>query len=330
MKKLGKGLLYLIVIVLLIAVVGVAYITLALPNVGEAENIKIEATPQRIARGKYLALHVSVCLDCHSPHDETKFGLPVDSTHLGAGGMKFDKAVGFPGNVVVSNITPFKLKEWTDGELFRAITAGVKKDGSAIFPLMPWPYYSKMDREDIYSIIAYLRTLKPLETNHPKTTLDFPLNILVHTMPEKATLGIKPAESDTLKYGEYLVQSAACKDCHSQDNQGKLLPGLEFAGGKAFGVNGNTLRSSNITPDPSTGIGKWTKQDFIARFRAFPDENKASHVNSTDFQTIMPWWNYSKLTDADLASIYAYLRTVKPVNNKVVKFTVNSVAVGSN
>ncbi|MEO8884574.1 MAG: cytochrome C [Mucilaginibacter sp.] len=328
MKKIAKGIAYLLIIIVLIGIVAVSYITLALPNVGPAEDIKVQITPQRIERGKYLALHVSACLDCHSAHDWTKLGGPVDTTMLGSGGEVFDAGQGFPGKVIVPNITPFNLKSWTDGEIFRAATTGVKKDGSPIFPLMPWKYYSKMDREDIYSIIAYLRTLKPIENTHPKAKLDFPLNILVHTMPQKATLGTKPAAADTIKYGEYLVQSAACKDCHSQDNNGEILPGMEFAGGKEFKINGHSLKSANITPDAVTGIGNWTKQQFIARFRVLNDVSKAPTINKArDFQTLMPWWQYSKMTDGDLSSIYAYLKTVKPVSNTVIKFQLNSAPV---
>jgi mono/diheme cytochrome c family protein len=323
MKKLTKALAFIIVLVILIAIIAVAYITLALPNVGKPQVIKITATPQRIVRGKYLAIHVAACLDCHSPHDWTKFGGPIDTTHLGAGGQKFDAGVGFPGDVVVPNITPHHLGVWSDGEIFRAITTGVKKDGSAIFPLMPWPYYAKMDKEDVYSIIAYLRTLKPVNAEYPKAKLNFPLNILVHTMPEKASLGIKPQPTDTIKYGEYLVQSAACKDCHSKDKKGKVIAGLEFAGGKEYTVNGNTLKSANITPDPETGIGNWSKAAFIARMKVFNDESKAAIIkNKSDFQTIMPWWEYSGLSDNDLGAMYAYLKTVKPVKNQVVKFQV--------
>lgn len=123
-----------------------------------------------------------------------------------------------------------------------------------------------------------------------------------------------------------MVQSAACKDCHSQDEKGKLLPGLVFAGGKQYTVNGNTLRSANITPDKETGIGTWTKAQFIARLKLFNDESKATSVNKTDFQTIMPWWDYSGMSDDDLGAIYAYLKTVEPVKNQVVKFQVNSLA----
>lgn len=323
MKKIGKGLLYVVVTIILIVVIAVSYITIALPNVGKPEDIKIALTPERIARGEYLSNHVTVCTDCHSQRNWSKFAGPLKSG-LGVGGELFDATAGFPGTVYSPNITPFNLKDWTDGQIFRAITMGVRKNGEAIFPLMPWPYYSKMSREDLYSIIAYIRTLKPVVAGYPKSKLDFPLNIIVHTMPQKATLGAMPLSSDTVKYGGYLVQSAACKECHSQDKNGTPIPGLEFAGGHEYGIKGNTVRSANITPDKETGIGNWTEAVFLQRFKAFNDTAKIAHVSNTEFQTIMPWYAYAGMKDADLKAIYAYLRTIKPVNNKVVRFQVNS------
>ncbi len=321
MKKIAKLIAYLAIIVVVLIVVSVSYITLALPNVGSPENIKVELIPQRIEHGKYLANHVVLCVDCHSKRDWSKLAGPIDSTSLGGGGEVFDKGVGLPGEVHVPNITPFNLSAWTDGELFRTITTGERKDGTAIFPLMPWRYYSKLSREDIYDIIAYIRTLKPIKTTYPKSKLDFPLNIIVHTLPQKAELGTKPNPSDTLKYGAYMVQSCACKECHSQDDKGTLLPGLEFAGGRAFKMNGSTVRSANITADKTTGIGNWTKQMFIARFKAFSNPKEASKVNAGDFQTVMPWWSYSGMSENELSAIYAYLKTIKPIHNQVVKFS---------
>jgi hypothetical protein len=238
----------------------------------------------------------------------------------GGGGEVFDGKVGFPGNVHVPNITPFAMKNWTDGELFRAITTGERKNGDPIFPLMPWPYYSKLSREDVYSIIAYIRTLKPIQTTYPKSTLNFPLNILVHTMPQKASLGEIPPSTDSIKYGEYMCRSAGCIECHSKSDNGKIIAGMEFAGGHEYQVNGVIIRSANITPDKKTGIGTWKEADFIAMFKAFTNPSKASSVVTGNFQTIMPWYDYAGMTDGDLKSIFQYLRTVKPVKNEVVKY----------
>ncbi len=323
MKKLLKYTVYVVIVVVVIAVAAVSYITLALPNVGKAEDIKVALTPQRIERGKYLANHVTLCMDCHSTRDWTKFAGPMLEGSDGKGGEKFDAAVGFPGNVEVPNITPYHLGNWTDGELLRAITAGVRKDGSAIFPIMPWPYYSKMDREDLYSIIAYIRSLKPIKADYASAKLNFPLNIIVHTMPHKASLGKIPDVKDTLKYGEYLVTSAACMECHSQVDKGKLIPGLEYAGGREFVIpNAGTVRSANITADKATGIGSWTKAQFVNVFKQYADSTKAkATVKPHEFQTIMPWYKYADLKETDLEAIYAYVKTIKPIKNQVVKFS---------
>lgn len=321
MKKAVKYIAYLVIAVALLIVIVISYVTMALPDVGKPEDIKVNAEAQKIERGKYLANHVVLCVDCHSKRDWSKFAGPIDSNSIGGGGELFDESVGFPGDVHVPNITPYNLSNWTDGELFRAITCGVRKNGAAIFPLMPWPYYSKLSRDDIYAVMSYIRTLKPVKSSYPPSKLNFPLNIIVHTMPQKADLGKLPDPADTLKYGAYLVQAAACKECHSQDNNGKLLAGLEFAGGHPFKVNGVTVMSANITADKETGIGNWTKEMFIARFKAFSNAKDAGSVKAGDFQTIMPWWGYSGMTENDLGAMYAYLKTIKPINNKVIKFS---------
>src|SRR5688572_30822069 len=164
MKNLPKviGLVLLGIVVLIGLFIG--YIKLALPDVGEAEDITIELTPERIERGKYLAHSVTICMDCHAIRDWSKFSGPPTEGTLGKGGDRFDQTVGLPGVYYAKNITPFGIQRYTDGELFRIITTGVNKDGKAIFPLMPYPYYGRMDREDIYSIIAYVRSLPAVES----------------------------------------------------------------------------------------------------------------------------------------------------------------------
>jgi len=320
MKNSQKLTLYSVAVIILLIIVVISYITLALPNVGAPENIKVELTPSRVARGEYLVNHVALCVDCHSTRDWAKFAAPMKSTGIGGGGEVFDSKVGFPGEVHVPNITPYNLKSWTDGELFRAITTGERKDGSAIFPLMPWPYYSKMSREDVFAIIAYIRTLKPVNTTYAKAKLNFPLNILVHTMPAKATPSTLPPLTDTVKYGEYVCTMAGCIECHSKSSSGKITPGMEFAGGHEYLINGIVLRSANITPDKATGIGNMKEADFVDMFKSFKDPAKADSVQRGSYQTIMPWYDYAGMTETDLQAIYKYLRTVKPVKNKVVTF----------
>jgi hypothetical protein len=79
------------------------------------------------------------------------------------------------------------------------------------------------------------------------------------------------------------------------------------------------LASSNITPDKETGIGAWTEEQFIQRFRMYADSVPV--VAAGEFNSMMPWTMYGKMETEDLAAIYAYLRTVAPISNKVTKFT---------
>lgn len=83
--------------------------------------------------------------------------------------------------------------------------------------MMPYKNFGIMDKEDIYSIIAYLRTLKPVNINVPAAKPDFPVNLLLNTMPSKAAFTNKPAEADVVNYGKYLVMTVSCGECHNND-----------------------------------------------------------------------------------------------------------------
>jgi len=323
MKKVFKVIL-IILLVIFTGVAGIAfYVKTALPNVGAAPNIKVETTPERVARGKYLATHVAVCMDCHSQRDWSLYAGPVKEGTFGGGGEKFGKELGFPGTLYSKNITPYALRNWTDGEIFRTITTGENKDGKALFPLMGYLGYSKMDKEDVYSIIAYLRTLPAIKNDVPERALDFPVNLIVNTIPAKATLSPEPDSNNAIAYGQYLVTIANCVECHSKVDKGKRIAGTEFGGGRPFNFpNGTVVTSVNITPDKETGIGGWSEEMFIQRFKQFSDTvYHTQQLSPNDFNTSMPWLMYSGMTKKDLAAIYAYLQTVKPVSNQVKKFT---------
>ena len=318
MKKFLKFALVVASAVIAVFFLLILYVVYFLPSV-PVENIKVEITPERVARGKYLAENVAQCMDCHSTHDWSKFSGPAVPGTEGKGGEVFNRKMGFPGTYYAPNITPFHLKDWSDGEIFRAITSGVSKDGRALFPIMPYPSFGKMDREDIYSIIAYIRTLQPIENAPPASESNFPMNIIIHTIPSESSLSPKPPVTDTVNYGKYLVNAASCAECHTPAVSGQIIEEKMFSGGRYFEVPQGTAISRNITPDKQTGIGNWTREDFITRFKAFENSEHYSGegLNTNDFNTIMPWSNYAKMTEEDLGAIYAYLMTVKPISNKV-------------
>lgn len=319
-----KKILLTVLILLVFIIAGVAsYIKFGLPDVAPPTDLKIVATPERIAHGKYLANHVSVCLDCHSTRDWSIFSGPIKEGTLGKGGERFDEGQGFPGTFYSRNITPYNLKNWTDGEIFRAVTTGVDRNNQALFPVMPYPYVGKMDKEDVYDIIAYIRTLQPIESKNPPHSVDFPMNFILNTIPAEATFTKKPDKKDTVAYGGYLVNSAGCVECHTKAERGQIIPKLAFSGGREFIMPNGMVRSANITPDPSTGIGSWSATAFVARFKAYQDPASLQKLAEGDVNTIMPWSMYAGMDSTDLVAIYKYLRTVKPIKNMVAHFATN-------
>ena len=76
--------------------------------------------------------------------------------------------------------------------------------------------------------------------------------------------------------------------------------------------------SANITPDKETGIGYWTEESFINKFKSFEDKSKLqAYTSPKDFQSVMPWNMYGGMDSTDLRAIYAYLKTIPKIKNKV-------------
>lgn len=319
MKKLVK------IIVLLIVVIGLAltgligFVKTSLPDVPLKEGLTIESTPERIERGEYLANHVSLCMDCHGTRDWSKFSGPMVPGTKGFGGEKFSREFGFPGEYYSPNITPHGVGDWTDAELYRAITAGVNKTGDALFPVMPYPYFGQLADEDIYSIIAYIKTLPSLESLHPSSTSDFPMSVIINTIPGEQEKLPLPSDKSSAEYGKYVATAAGCAECHTRVEKGQVIPELMFSGGRDFTLPWGVIYSANITPDPENGIGNWSKEKFIQRFKFYdPTNGYVPHeVNGSDMNTIMPWTMYAGMTEEDLGAIYTYLMSVKPIPYEV-------------
>jgi len=320
MKKIF---LFIAIVIAVFLVSSISYIKFALPDAGPAPDITVEMTSDNIERGRYLANSVALCMDCHSTRDWTQFaGPPIPGTE-GIGGERFDQNMGFPGVYYSRNITPYSLASWTDGEIFRALTAGVSKDGSALFPVMPHPNFGQLDKKDIYDIIAYLRTLEPIESENIASKSDFPMSLIVNTIPKEASFVERPDPSDKVAYGKYILTMASCGDCHTNVKNGQFIEGMFLAGGREFISPWGTVRSANLTPDDKTGLGIWTEESFLQRFKMHVD---SAYVNppfdpEKDMFTIMPWLMYATMNEEDLKAIYAYLMSLEPIENSVTKWT---------
>jgi hypothetical protein len=273
----------------------------------------------QIARGRYVFL-LADCNGCHSVHDNSRLGWPVAPGGF-AKGQVMPAELGLPGRVVAPNITQDKetgIGAWTDQEILSAVRGGIGRDGRTLFPMMPYMFFRSMSDSDAKALVAYLRTIPPASNRLPRTEL--PPGMKLPPPPPVASVP-QPSPSNRVRYGEYLVTVAACLDCHTPagadhapDRQRR------FAGGTAFKFPGGIqVVSANITPDPETGIGSWTEQQFLNRFAVYKQYAKdlPPQIQPDQF-TIMPWLGFSQLTRDDLGAIYAYLRTVPPVKNKAI------------
>ena len=327
MKKAFRIIGLLLVALVVVAAAGVLYLRYTFPKVDAAPAITIKKTPELIERGAYLANHVAVCIDCHSTRDFSRFSGPVIPGTEGKGGDVFDHSMGFPGVFYARNITSDTetgIGSWTDGEVYRAFTTGVSRNGDPLFPVMPYKSYASMTTNDAYAIVSYIRSLDPIKYQVPASKPDFPMNLILRTIPSgKPTPTDERSLQDELVRGKYLLTIAACAECHTPQEKGAPIEGKYLAGGFEFKFpNGAVLRSANITPDKQTGIGHWTEETFVQRFKSYgTPESAATKLAPDDFNTIMPWAMYAGMEEADLKAIYKYLMSVEANANRVERYT---------
>ena len=317
MKRLVKILLGIGVVLAVALTAGITFTIGWRPFIGSRARTltsrRFESPPERLARGEYLVNTVTDCMSCHSEHDWTAHDAPLVPGTLGSG-QDMNMLKGFPRQVYAPNITPDPetgAGRWTDDQLSRAIREGVGHDGRALFPFMPYPDFQALSDEDLASIIVYLRSLPPVRKMRPPTKLIFPVNYLIRSVPQPLNAPVaEPDLSTPEKRGKYLVTIAGCADCHTpQDAHGQPLPNMDFGGGLILDGSWGRVASANLTPDPS-GIPYYDQAIFTQAIRT-------GYVKARKLNQIMPWHAYRGMTDEDIASIFAYIKTLKPVRHHV-------------
>jgi mono/diheme cytochrome c family protein len=145
------------------------------------------------------------------------------------------------------------------------------------------------------------------------------MNLIMRTLPAPATLPAHaPPRSDRVAYGRYLATIASCSTCHTRMDRGRPVDGMTYAGGLEFTTRlGHKQYSANITPDQATGIGSWTEEMFIGRFKTVAEAPESELALNGRPNTEMPWRDYGGMTREDLGAIYAYLRTVPAISHRV-------------
>lgn len=282
------------------------------PRVRPLTDRKFDATPARLERGRYLATSGGVaCVFCHSELTPTRDGVAV------VAGTEFTGRNWTPDGtpfVTAPNLTPDPetgIGSWPDDALARAIREGISHDGRTLFPIMPYEKLRMMSDEDVASVIVYLRSLAPVKRNLPKSEIPFPLNRLINGVPQPLDRPVVADLSTPARRGEYLTTIAVCADCHSPMNdQGVRTPGMDFAGGTTIRFAGSKEASSaNLTPAVN-GIPYYSEELFIETLRT-------GRVRERKLNDMMPWRFYRNMTDQDLKDIFAYLKTLKPIEHYV-------------
>jgi mono/diheme cytochrome c family protein len=275
-----------------------ALVVLVIPAAAGAE------TP--VERGRYLVEIIGACANCHTPKGPQG---DVPALHL-AGGFEIHEEFG---TAVASNITPHPstgIGAWTDNEIIRAIREGKGRDGRVLGPPMPYPFYRGLSDSDAKAIVAYLRTVKPVANQVPRSRYTAPL-----PPAWGPPAGVVPdvAKRDPVRYGQYLAGPVAhCMDCHTPRLDGGR-PDLARLGAGGFAFRGpwGVSYAANLTPDAETGIARWGDGEIVASIHG-------ARRGGGQVLPPMPTPYFARgIKEEDVKSIIAYLRSLSPVKNAV-------------
>ncbi len=254
-----------------------------------------------VARGAYLA-QAGDCISCHTAKDGQPF----------AGGYRLDTPFGY---LLAPNITPDKetgIGSWTADEFYRAMHEGVNKRGQDMYPAMPYTFYTRITRADSDAIFAYLQSLKPVRNAVEINHLHFPFNqrwcmaVWRELYFNEGTFKPDAAQSPQWNRGAYLVEGLGhCSACHSPRN---ALGGIEQ--NRAYtGATIDGWFALNLTSNLHTGLGAWSEQEIATYLKTGVAPGKTT-VFGPMAEVVQN--SLSHLSDADLAAMATYLKSIPP------------------
>jgi mono/diheme cytochrome c family protein len=248
-------------------------------------DVKVAVTPGQVARGARFSV---LCPLCHSPAGKAPLV-----------GQDFSKGGPPVGTLYAPNLTPAgEIKDWSDGDIIRAIREGVHKSGRALI-IMPSEVFRNLSDVDVEAIVAYLRSQPAVEPNTPPARLNVVAAVLIgaglprtSAQPPITQPIVAPAQGVSADYGKYLVSILGCRLCH-----GESLAGRQSGGpGPPAGPNLTLI------------LPKWSVEDFIHTIRTGVDPYNRTLAEG------MPWKELSTFaSDEDLAALYAYLHSLTPI-----------------
>jgi mono/diheme cytochrome c family protein len=264
---------------------------------GEARaQTQAQPSAETIAHGKAM-VDAANCAGCHTADPAKPF----------AGGKRIDTPFG---GIYSPNLTPDRdtgLGGWSDDNFYQALRNGMAPNGSRYYPAFPYPYFTKLTRQDILAIKAYLATLTPVSNTPPPRQLHWPLNYRI-LMRGWDWLFFKPGillpdqqKSPDWNRGRYLVEGAGhCGACHTPKNV--------FGADKNSHVFGGGLVQDQFAPRldaaPRSGLKSWSVDDIVEYLQS--GRNGRSHADGLMAEVVLD--STSVMSDADVRAIAVYLK----------------------
>jgi mono/diheme cytochrome c family protein len=252
----------------------------------------------KLEKGRAL-MDAGDCVACHTQDKSKPF----------AGG----RAIPTPfGTIYSANITPDRdtgIGAWTADDFYRALHEGIAPHGERLYPAFPYPYFTRMSRDDVEAVRAYLMSLDPVSNTPPANELIWPLNIrsfmagwnmLFFT---KGEFQPDPHKSAEWNRGAYLVEGPGhCGACHTPKNM--------FGADKSSeALRGGVIQdwtAPNLTAQASEGLGRWSEGDIVEYLKT--GRNRLSGATGLMAEVVVN--STSKMSDADLKAIAIYLKDV--------------------
>ncbi len=279
----------LLLLVLVVALIG--FYRLNIVPVATPAAIKVQASSDQVARGQQIA---NICVGCHSTAN--KFPLDGAPGNFLAGGPP-------AGVVQPPNLTPAgPLKDWTDGEIIRAIRDGVEKSGRPLI-IMPSEQFHVMSDGDVQSVVAFLRSQPATPHDTAPTSINTIGALLIgagvlptSAQPPTTQPVTAPPRAATAEYGKYLASIIGCSACHGPDLGGGNPQGFPPSG-----------------PNLTQIIAKWSDTDFINTIHSGKDPTGHQLCDGMPYNEIT-----AATTDNDLKAIYLYIKSLPAVSRAPV------------
>lgn len=297
MKRIFKWIGFVfggLIVLLLVAVAVLGFLAnrnLNRIHTHNAPTLTVPSDAAALERGKHLVHAVATCTSCHGP--ELAGEVFIDGMPMG---------VVVAGNLTAGNGGIGAM--YTDQDWVNALRYGVGADGTALLPMMPSDSFHTLSDDDLGAVVAYLKSLPPIDSDLPATALAFPGSIIMgvlaqgdlpaNYLPESAEHLTTAPSGTNSEQGAYLVAVGSCSHCHGDAlNGGQVDPGAPIG--------------PNLTPGGA--LAEWTEEDFVYAMRT------GIRPDGSPIDPFMPWSSFGQMTDAELESIWLYLQSLEPLED---------------